>query len=314
MVWVLHHYTIVLLFSVVTIWVLRLLDRSESSLVHFVVLSWVSIVNCVCSTWWNAHWLASSLDIPFSNTLLLYRLLNCLKHCRAIISSITTTTWCILSSCWEKSTLLSLWVFVLSSVKSSIVFLSSCVLGSIGTSSNACYVSGICCITVFSLHWLNYGIIEIDYEIVIDSILIRWFRFSNWMSSSTIVVTSGLSSSMESCNSFIWWSILLIIVLINSSMLDSLVIERISSVLCHCLDWWSYEFIQDFPSIFHLIWMKWSRHVQILFLLLRNNALIWRMVCSTSVLANNFSFIKIITGIWRNISSQSHFLLEINFS
>ena len=183
-----------------------------------------------------------------------------------------------------------------------------------GASSNSRNMSCIGCITVFSLHWLNYGIIEVDNEIVIDSILIRWFRFSNGMSSSTIVVTSGLSSSVESCNSFIWWSILLIIALINSSVLDSLVIERISSVLCHCLDWWTYEFIQDFPSIFHLIWMKWSRHVQILFLLLRNNALIWRVVCSTSVLADNFSFIKIITGIWRNISSQPHFLLEINFS
>ena len=300
MVWVLHHHTCVLLFRVVTIRVLRLLDRSESSLVHFVVLSWVSIVDCVCSTWWNAHWLASSLDIPLSNTLLLYRLMNCLKHGRTIVCS---TTRCVLSSCWEKSTLLSLRVFVLGSVKSSIVFLSSCVLGPIGTGSDTCYVSGVCCITVFSLHWLNYRIVEVNDEIVVDSILIRWFGLSNGMSSSTIVVTSGLSSSVESCNSFIWWSILLIIALINSSVLNSLVIERISSVLCHRLNWWSYEFVKDFPSIFHLVWVKWSRHVQILFLLLRNNALVWWVVCSSSVLADNFGFIKVITGIWRNIGS-----------
>ena len=301
MVWVLHHHCCVLLFPIVPIWVLRLLDWSESSLVHFVVLTWVSIVNCVCSSWRNAHWLASCLDIPFSNTLLLYWLMNCLKHGWTIVSS---TTRCVLSSCWEKSSLLSLRVFVLGRVKS-IVFLarSSCVLGSIGTCSDACYMSSVCCVTIFSLHWLNNRIIKIDDKIVVDSILIRWFGLSNGMSSSTIIVTSGLSSSVEGCNSFIRGSILLVIAFVNCSMLNSLVIKRISSVLWHCLDWWSYEFIKDFPSIFNLVWMKRSRHVQILFLLLRNNALIWWVVCSTSVLADNFSFIKIITGIWRNIGS-----------
>ena len=286
MIRILHHNTVAGLFAIVTIWVLRLLDWSESSLIHFVVLT-ISFINCVSCSWWNTHWLASRLNIPLTNILLLYWFMNSLKHSWAIVCS---TSWCVLSSCWEESSLLTLRVFVLCSVKS-IIFSSSCVLGSISTCSNTSNMCSICGITVFSLHWLDHRIIEINNKIFVDGILIRRFRLSNGMSSSTVVVSSCLSSSMECCNSFIGWSILLVIVLVNSTMLDCLVIEWITSVLYTCLNWASYEFIKDFSSIFYLIWMKWSSHIQILFLLLRNNALICRMVCSSSFLTNNFSFI-----------------------
>ena len=167
--------------------------------------------------------------------------------------------------------------------------------------SNACYVSCICSVTILTFYWLNYWIIKINYKIVINSVFIWRFWFSNWMNYLS-VVSSSLSSSVESSNSFVWWSELLIILFVNGSMLYSLIVEWLISILLNSLDWWPYEVIHNFSSILYLLWVKWSCHIKVLFLLSNYIRVGW-MICTTSFLTYDLCLVQFVTGFSWNVSS-----------
>ena len=243
---ILHHNSI-LLFILLTR-VLRLLNWSESTSLHFVIGA-ISFVNGACSAWRYTHILlfTTSINSSVTNVFLLDWFLNSLEHYLLVTWSSTTGVW---SCCREEASFITTRVFVLSGIES-LIFRrssssssSSSVLSSGSTCSNTSYMSSISSVTVFTFNWLNYRIVKVNNKVIIDCILIRGFRLSNWMLSTTIVVTSGLSSSMKRSNSFIWRSILLIFIwFIDSSVLDSLIIKWVLSVLLNSLDWRSYKFI-----------------------------------------------------------------------
>ena len=249
MIRILHHNCCLLLF-VLSTWVLRLLNRSESSPLHFVVVSTTSIINCVRSSWRYTHWLTSCFNSSITNILLLDRLLNCLKN-----GCSSGWRWCIWAgSCgWEETALFTLSIFVLCCVKC-LIFLGW-VLSTSSACSDTSYMSSISSITVLTFYWLNYRIIQIHYKIIVNSVFIGRFRFSYWMCSLVIVViSSGLGSSVECCNSFIWWSILLII-FIDCTMLNCLIVEWVFSIFRYSLNWGSNKLIKDFSTVFNLLWM-----------------------------------------------------------
>ena len=282
-VWILHDHTVLLLFLLVR--VLRLLNWSESATRHLVAVS-SSLINGVSGARWYAHWLTSGLDVSFSYILGLNWLMNCLEHSSTIVAW-TTIVGC---SCWEES-LFSRWVLILSSVE----VLLGWVLSTSGTSSNTGDMSSICSITVFSFHRLDHGIIQIYNQIIIDSILIWWF----WLSNLVALLANSLRPSVESSNSLIWWSVLLLLLFIDGSMLDSLVVERVVSRFLNSSNWGAHEFVDDFPTIFDLFGVEGCRHVEVL-LVLGYHIWVWWVVCVSSILAYNFGLVEII--IW-NVSA-----------
>jgi len=247
-IWVLHNDARLLLF-VLLVGVLWLLDRSESASSHLIVVSSCSFIDCICSTWWYAHWLSTCLDISFTDILWLNRFMNCLKHVSTVVRSI------IARSCgWEES-LLTRWVLILGGIE---IFLWwGLVLSTSCACSNTSYVCCICCIRIFSFDWLDYRIIQVDHQIIINCIFIRWFRLTSLVS----FLSNCLWSSMESSNSLIWRSVLLLLLFIDGTMLNSPIIERVISGLLNGSNWWTNELIDDFPTVFDLFRVKRSCHV-----------------------------------------------------
>ena len=234
MVRILHH-NCWLLFVVLLIRVLGLLDWSKSTTIHFIWIASISFINSISSSRRYTHLLTSSLNSSITYILLLNWFMNCLKHrCTIVWSTIGT-----LGSCWEKPSLFTLSVFVLSSVESRVFLLR--ILSSGSTCGDASYMSCISSITILTFHWLNYGIIEVDNQIVVYCVFIWRFGLSNRMD-HLVIVSSSLRSSMECSNSFIWWSILLVL-FVNGSMLNSLIIKWVVSILLNSLDRWTHELI-----------------------------------------------------------------------
>ena len=153
-IWILHDDSILLLLFLL-ICVLRLLNRSKSTTRHLVVVSTSSLVNGIGCSRWDAHWLASSLDVSLTYILGLNRLMNCLEHC----STIVTRSTVVGSSWWEKS-LLTSGVLVLGSVE---VLLGGWVLCSSSTCGNTSYMSSVGGVTILSFHRLDNRIVEIHY-------------------------------------------------------------------------------------------------------------------------------------------------------
>ena len=150
MVRILHNDILLLLF-VLLIRVLRLLNRSESTTSHLVVVAASSLINCVGSTGRYAHGLTTCLDVSFTNILWLNWLMYCLEHCSSVVA------WSIIA--WgsgREESWLSRRVLILSGIKVGflrLILSSSCACGN---TSNMC---SICCITVLTLYWLHYRII-----------------------------------------------------------------------------------------------------------------------------------------------------------
>ena len=85
MVWILHNDSGLLLF-VLLIRVLGLLDGSEPASGHLIVVATSSLVNGVGCSRRYAHWLASGLDVSFSDILLLNWFMDGLEHCGSVIT------------------------------------------------------------------------------------------------------------------------------------------------------------------------------------------------------------------------------------
>jgi len=260
---------------------LRLLDWSESTAVHFIVVA-ILAINRVGSAGWDAHLLASGLDCSFTYTFLLDWFMNCLEHCVAIIATVL-----VLSCGWEESLFVTLTSFVLCGVECSILLLR--INGSSRACCNACYMCCISCVAIFTFYWFYYWIIQIDHKIVINGVFFWWFRFSNRMDSLSICASS-LSSSVESSNSLIWRIELLRILFVNWSMLDSLIIEWVVSILLNGLDWRAYELIHQFSAVFGLLRVQRSCHVKVLFLL-GTYLLSWWVIGTASIISYKFCFI-----------------------
>jgi len=282
MIRVLHHNSWLLL--LVGIRVLRLLDGSESTSSHFIVVALASIINSVCSAWRYTHLLTSGLDGSVTDILLLNRFVDCLKHRRAIVRGTTIGAG---GSSWEEACLFTWRIFVLSCVKCS-AFRWWRILSTSSACSDTSNMGCIRGITILTFHWLCHRIVQIHNQIIVDCVFIRRFWFSNGVSCLAIV-SSCLCSSVECCNSFIWRCVLLVL-FVDCSMLNGLIIEWVFPVLLNCLDWWAYELIQDFSSILDLLWVQWCRHVQVLFLL-GDHIWVWWVVGVSSLLAGNLCFV-----------------------
>jgi len=243
MIWILHHNTVgVFCCSIRILW---LLDWSKSSTLHFVVTS-ISIINSISSSWrYTAHLFSSCINSSITNIFLLNWLMNSLKHSITVVWA-TIRVGCI----WEETAFISSTVLVLCSVKRRIFLLTSLILGSSSTSSDTSYMSSISCITILTFNGLHYRIIKVYYKIIIDSVFIRRFWLSNRLCVPAVSATS-LGSSMECSDSFVWWCILLLL-FINWTMLDCLIVKWVFSILLLSLDWWPNKLIEDFPSIFDL--------------------------------------------------------------
>ena len=164
-------------------------------------------------------------------------------------------------------------------------------------------MSGIGCITVFSLHWLDHGIVEFDDQIIVNFVLLGRFRLSDrWIPA---IVASCLSSPMVSGNPLVVSIILHVDIF--TSVLNRLVVKRVVSGFADIV--WRHEVI-DF-AVFDLLGVDGRRHVEVVLLRL-SSGVVGRLV----PVVVDHSLVGCVDGhllFWVVSSiSHSHLFLEVD--
>ena len=147
------------------------------------------------------------------HTLFISKLLTTISStgaCFFIIITISISCWgrnltwnnsnisSIESCIWEESCWLITNAFILSAIKSCIIF-TCC--SPVSTSSNASNMSGISSIAIFSFYGFYHWVIQVYNKIPIYCISIRRFWVSDWL--DILINTTSLCSSLVWCQSFI---------------------------------------------------------------------------------------------------------------
>jgi hypothetical protein len=192
----------------------------------------------------------------------------------------------------EKALLLLLSFVVLSIIKSHILVLT----WDRGACSGSSYSCSVGCITILPLDWLDHWVIQIDDQVSIDLVLVRWLRFI-----SLSVITSCLGSAVICCNPIGWREVAF-------CLLNSLIIYW---VLSGGFTWVRRHEVVLAP-VFHLVRVYWRRHVKVLLLLTSSNYnWIWWVILISDVT----HYCGLVCWIYSYgiFSPHSHLFLKIYF-